>query len=48
MYLDHKSSVGAAQVCERGYEQSGTDCARGTTPSCLFDNRSDLELKNRI
>lgn len=33
---------------ERGYEQSGTDCAQGITPSCLFDNRSDLELRNRI
>lgn len=49
MYFDHKSSrVVGQHECERGYEQSGTDCAQGIRPSCLFDNRSDLELKNRI
>lgn len=49
MHLDHKSSgVPQQRECERGYELSGADCAQGITPSCLFDNRSDLELKNRI
>lgn len=44
MYLDHKKSGGQPK-CERGYEQSGTDCAEGITPSWLFNSRSDLDLK---
>lgn len=49
MHLDHKTiRVVGRHECERGYEQSGTDCAQGITPSCPFDKRSDLELKNRI
>lgn len=47
-YLDHKNAVIQQSTRERGSDQLGADCAQGVTMGCLFDNGSDLPLKDRI